>query len=312
MTKKKKTMYEMLEVSPTASDSEIQAAYQLMSKNLQSARNDKNGEDIDLQLKVIGVAFNTLSVKRTRDAYDARLGGNALNNEATSLGMVPIVPKEASSLKTEAMLLKSEAMSLKAEAVSLKADAIALKVDSAYRSSAESVLDKVSRWLSPVKKAFAIVATLIGIGIVVQLMFMIFVNRQAATVVAADSKANEKVMLEDYYQRTGVRVATKEEMDSLEADNRREEQRQRLLQEQERVKQKQDYQYQQFVQESRREGDMVSQNLRIAEENARREEERKTQQAEEAKRMKEEQEAQQIEQQKESWRRTLTERTTSE
>ena len=305
-------MYEMLSVSPTASDSEIQAAYQLMSENLQSARNDKNGEDIDFQLRVIGVAFNTLSVKRTRDAYDARLGGNALNNAATPLGLVPIVPKEASSLKTEAMLLKSEAMSLKAEAVSLKADAIALKVDSAYRSSAESVLDKVSRWLSPVKKAFAIVATLIGIGIVVQVLFMLLINRQAGTIVAADSNANEKVILEDYYQQTGVRVGSKAEMDERIAESHRQEQEQRKIQEQERAQQQQDRQYQQFVEESRREGDMVSQNLRIAEETARREEERRTQQAEEAKRMKEEQEAERIEQQKESWRRTLTERTTSE
>jgi curved DNA-binding protein CbpA len=304
--KNKKTMYEILEVLPNASDSEIQAAHQRLSQKLQSARNDINREDIDYKLRVINVAFNTLSIKRTRDAYDARLAGsNAPVNAAASLSMVPITPSEASSLRNETMSLKAEAMSLKAEAVSLRAEVMALKVDTGYQSPAETVLEKSSRLLSPVKKALTIVGSLIAIGMVIQLMFMLMVNRQAGQVVGEATKADEKVMLQDYYQRTGVRVGSKAEMDLLEAANRREEIEQRAIQEQERAKQEQERKYQEFVRESRQQGERVSENLRIAEEKARYEEEQNRRQLEEEKRRKEEAENQRIEREKEKWRSVL-------
>jgi curved DNA-binding protein CbpA len=292
-------MYEILEILPNASDFEILTAHQRLSQKLQSERNDTNREDIDYKLKVINVAFNTLSIKRTRDAYDARLtDSNAPVNAAASLSMVPITPSEASSLKNEAMSLKAEAMSLKAEAVSLRADVMALRVDTGYQSPTDSVLEKSSRLLSPVKKALTIVGTLIAIGMVIQLMFMLMVNRQAGQVVGEATIADERVMLQDYYQRTGVRVSSKVEMDLLEAANRSEEKAQRAIQEQDRAKQEQERKLQEFEKESRREGEMVSQRLRVDEERIRN-------QQEEEKRRKEDEENQRIEKEKEKWRRVL-------
>ena len=307
MNKEKKTMYEILGVSSSASDSEIQQAYQRISQSLRSARNESNRDEIDSRLRVINVAFNTLSIKRTRDAYDARqLALEASNNAASSLSLVPIEPSDASLLKSEAMSLKAEAVSLKAEAVSLRADVLAFKVDhGGYQSPTERVLEKSSRMLSPVKKAFTIVGTLIAIGLVIQLLFMLMVNRQAATAVGDASKAQEKLMLQDYYQRTGIRVASKAEMDLLEAEDHKKEQEQRAMQEEERAKQEQERKYQKFVEDSRREGERVSQNLQIAEERAREEEELKKQRAEEEQRRKDELEAERIEREKERWRETL-------
>jgi hypothetical protein len=305
--KKKKSMYEILEISQNASDSEIQAAHQRLSQKLQSERNDTNREDIDFKLRVVNVAFDTLSIKRTRDAYDARLAAlNAPDNAAASLSLVPVTPKsETPLLKAEAMSLKAEAMSLKAEAVSLRADVLSLKVDSGYQSPADSVLEKSARVLSPIKKAFTIVGTLIAIGMVVQLLFLLLVNRQAGQVVGEAAKAEEKVMLQEYYQRTGVRVGSKAEMDLLEAANRRQEQEQRALNEQERAKQEQERKYQQFVDESRREGERISENLRRDEERARIEEERNRRQIEEEKRRQEEEENLRIEREKDRWRRVI-------
>ncbi|WP_179954410.1 J domain-containing protein [Sulfuriferula nivalis] len=310
MIKEKKTLYEILGVSPNASDSEIKTAYQNLSKNLQSAKNDTNRDDVDLKLKVINVAFNTLSITRTRDAYDARLAGlNVPKNTTTPpLSLIPLEMDEASSLKNEAMSLKTEAISLKAESVSLRADVIALKVERGYSGyqSTESVLEKSSRLLSPVKKAFAIVGSLVAIGLVIQLIFMLMINRQATTLVGNTSKAEEKVMLQDYYQRTGVRVASKAEMDLLEAASHREEQEQNKIREQERAKQQEDRKYQQFVEDGKQEGEIVSQNLQLAEEKARYEEDQKKRQAQEDQRRQDELEAERIQREKDSWQNTLT------
>lgn len=309
MHSKKKTMYEILEVSPSASDFEIQSAYQRLSQKLLLEKDSIHNEEFEFGLKVINVAFNTLSVKRTRDAYDARQGiFKAPANVTSSLSMVPIESSaEPAALKAEAMSLKAEAMSLKAEAVSLRADVMALKVESNYPvpTVTESVLEKSSRMLSPVKKALTVVGTLVAIGMVVQVMFMLLVNRQATQVVGGNAKAEEKVMLQDYYQQTGIRVGSKAEMDLLEAANRRNEQEERANKEQERAKQEQERKYQQFVEESRREGERVSVNLRRDEERARYDEERKTREAQEEQRRKEEAEYQRIEREKDSWRRTI-------
>jgi curved DNA-binding protein CbpA len=297
---KKKTMYEMLEVSPNASDAEIKTAYLRVIQKLQSELNDENRGKIEFSLKVVNVAFNTLSVPRTREAYDARLAAlNPPANSGASLSIVPI----ASAVDPSS--LKAEAMSLKAEAVSLRADVMALKVEANYPAPAESVLEKSSSMLSPFKKAFAIVGTLVAIGMVIQLIFMLMVNRSAVQVVGGNAKAEEKVMLQDYYQQTGVRVGSKAEMDLLEAANRRDEKAERESKEQERAKQEEVRKYERFVEESRREGERVSENLRIAEERARYEEERSLRIQEEEKRRKEDEEYQRIEREKDRWRRTL-------
>jgi hypothetical protein len=180
---------------------------------------------------------------------------------------------------------------------------MALKVDSGYQSPMETALDKSSSFLSPVKKALTVVGSLIAIGMVVQLLFLLLVNRQAGQVVSETTKADERVMLQDYYQRTGVRVSSKAEMDLLEAASRREELEQREMNEQERLKKDQERKYQQFVDESRREGERISERLRRDEESARYEEERVRRKIEEEKRRKEEEEYLRIEREKDRWRR---------
>ncbi len=309
MKNEKKTMYEILEVSPDASDSEIQAAHQRLSQQLQSERSDGDSDDIEFKLRVLNVAFNTLSVKRTRDAYDARLAAlNAPAGGAAPHGLIPVEPKEnASSLKAEAMSLKAEAMSLKAEAVSLRADVIALRIDSGYETPSVGVLQKFSRLLAPAKRALTIVGSLIAIGMVVQVLFLLLVNRQAVNVVNDVSKAEEKVMLQDYYQRTGVRVSSRAEMEARELEDaarQREELAKRVQQEQELNKQRE---YENFVEDSRRQGEEVAADLQRAEERARYEEEQarleQERRQEEEERNQKEAERQRVQDELNRWRR---------
>jgi hypothetical protein len=73
LIRQKKTLYEVLEVKPDASLSEISAAYQTLLEKLKQKQEILGKEEVELQQKVIDLAYNTLSVSMSRDAYDAKL-----------------------------------------------------------------------------------------------------------------------------------------------------------------------------------------------------------------------------------------------
>ncbi|MBI5889221.1 MAG: DnaJ domain-containing protein [Nitrosomonadales bacterium] len=300
MNKPKKTMYEILEISPNASESEIQAAFQRKTQQLQSEKNGINSEDIDCRLKVVNVAFQTLSVPRTRAAYDARLASlSAPANAPASLGLVPVAPEvDAAALKAEAMSLKAEALALKADAVLLRANALTLRVGEGETPSspASKGIKAFAGMLAPLRGALTIIGSLIAIAMVIQVVFMLAVNRKAEEVVNESAKAEEKVMLQDYYQEHGVRAGSRSEAELLDAERRREEEAQRAKQEQERK-------YEQFVEDSRRDGEKIAEELRIAEQQAKYEEEQRQRQLEEEKREKEEAERRRVEEEMNRWRR---------
>lgn len=286
MTTNKKTLYEVLEVSPNASDSEIEAAYQRLSQNLLSKKTGLNHEDIDFKLKVINVAFHTLSVPRIRDAYDARLA--ALNMPAIVAAPSNV---DAMSIKADAVSLKADAMALKADAVMLKADAMSLmltdaplKIEDGNKSHLSVFIAFITSLASPFKKILLFIGSLIATAMVLQVLFMLFVNRQ---VVDEASKAEEKLMIQEYYQEHGVRPGSKIEADLLETENRRKENEER---EAEQEKKRQDYEYQRFVEESRQIGAQAADHLRREEETARYEEEQRKQQFEQEMREKRESE----------------------
>jgi len=75
--KHKKTLYELLEVSPIASDAEIHSAYQKLSRQFESGAHGLGHEEADFQLKLINQAFWTLSDNTRRASYDASLVSRA-------------------------------------------------------------------------------------------------------------------------------------------------------------------------------------------------------------------------------------------
>ena len=313
VTNKKKTLYEILEVSPDASHSEIQAAYQRVSQKLQSEKTALNREEIDSRLKMLDMVLHALS-------YEARLvKQNAPSNVAAPRTAIaaPLnfdtvsLKADAASLKADAMSFKADAMSLKADAMSLimadtphriavaplKTAAVPLKFPAAVENDHQLPLAIISSAVtssaSALKKILRIIAGLMVLGVIFKISFMVLSNNHAGRVATPNN--DEKVFLQEYYQTHGVRVGSKIEADLLDEENRRKENQQR---EEARDKQRQDDEYRRFVEESRREGEKISENLRRDEQAARYEEQNKQRQLAQEKLNKEEAERYRIEEER--------------
>ena len=256
-------------------------------------------EDISFQLQLIDLAFQTLSVQASRDTYDADLASAApLNSVAGPVSefCTPPIP-DALTLKVEAVGLKADTMSLRADAMSLRVDALSLRVTDAptkiggatnedSQSAVETIFSFISDLASPFKKALTLVVMLVAVSMVIQVVSALMLNSQQTRVTSEVAKAEEKVVIQEYYQEHGVRPASRAEAELLEAENRRTEAEDRRTENAQReamlAKQRRDDDDNRFTEESRRIGDQVSENLRRTEEQARREEEQKIQRLEQA------------------------------
>lgn len=304
-------MYELLEIPSNASYPEVKIAHENLTRKLQDRKNDLNREDIDYRLNLINVAYHTLSNPMLRDSYDAQLANaSASVNIPSQHNIVPLQNNiEAMALKAEAMSLKAEAMSLKAEAMSLKTTGAAFKLPAVsqvnednHESNLTMISSTLSAWLSPFKKIFITLGTLIAMYMVIQVIFLLLFNKQSERVVNAASQADEKVFIQQYYQETGIRVASKAEADLLDKERNLLDKEKRDAESEERAEKDKERKYNQFVEESRRRGEQVSEELRRGEEQAQREEERKRLRLEEEKRRQEEDEIRRIEREKARWK----------
>ncbi len=306
MTPKKKTLYEILAVSADASDADIQAAYAAVSTQLQLQKDRISADDFDFKVKVVNLAFTTLSTPGTRGAYDAKLAASAVPPQvaAPALALVPLQPD------AEALSLRAEAMSLRADAMTLRADAMVMRTGATpFRESRSYAADSVPGMSSiapALRKILVVLGTLFALACVAQVLAMVVANRRSALEASAAAKASEAVQLQEYYQTHGVHPANKAELDALEAENRRKDIASRTL---EREKNKIEQDARRFEEESRHRGEQVSADLRMAElqarEQARREDERREWQQREDTRTKEQAERYRIERQKAEWREVL-------
>ena len=153
---------------------------------------------------------------------------------------------------------------------------------------------------SPIRRLLTIIASVMVIGMVMQIavMFMSY-QRAKAVMVGEDgsSPAADKAYLQDFYQTYGIRAANRAEADLLLADMRRKEQAEREDTQQQRRQEEEERKLRRFEEESRRLGAEVTANNQRAEqeaERAREEElrrkEEKEQAAKEAERARREQE----------------------
>jgi hypothetical protein len=147
--------------------------------------------------------------------------------------------------------------------------------------------------LASIRGPLTIIAGVLTIGMAMQVIFMIMAGISARhsmgnvelSVSESTRKAEEKLLIQDYFHKTGIRAKNKIEIDLLEADRRRSEEEDRRRA---NDRNEQDRKYQQFVDEGRQKANEVSSNLRLAEEYAQREAAYKRRQREEEERMKEE------------------------
>ena len=254
MTVKKQTMYDILGVLPSATLAEIQAAHKLLSRRYITENPGLSREDISFKLSVIDVAMQTLSTPMSRDAYDAELA--PLINTANLV----VAPNPDNTPP----ISKSTALELVAAIEDNNKIASALM---ASQVSALTVIsDTVDTTVSSLKRILKVVAAVLVLIVVVKgggaVLNQVYAGRNGGAV----SKADEKTMLQEYYQTYGVKPGSRAEMDALEVERLRKENESRAT---ELNVSNKDQKYKDFVEESRRIGDQVSRELRHSEENAR-------------------------------------------
>lgn len=156
---------------------------------------------------------------------------------------------------------------------------------------------------SPIRRLLSVIAGVMVIWLSMQVIFVFVAYRNNRHLTedpsAIASQAEEKVRMQVYYQENGVRAGSKIEADLLEMDEQRKEQARR---EAEYAQKEQARKYEEFVRESRQVGDQVSNNLRMAEDEAARQKAAEQRRIEEEKQSEKEAEQRRIEQEKSKWR----------
>lgn len=308
MNTKKKTLYDILAVSPTATQLQIQTTYDSLLAGLRAQRPLFSAEDYRLKLQIIELAFATLASPTSRAAYDAELAQQPVQAGLVSNHLAVTVAADPVSIA-----LRAEAMSLRAEAISLRADALSVQSEagifSATGNRASAGLGGMGGFMPGLRKFLMLVGAVVAVWMVIQVVFLFSSNRRGEGDAAAALKASEKAMLQEYYQTHGVRVTSQAEIAQLEAENRRKSVESRAAERAERAALKAEDDSKRFEEDSRRQARDVSAELGFAEnqakEQARRDDEQKKYQLEEKARRAEDAEINRIEREKQKWADTL-------
>jgi hypothetical protein len=268
VTNKKQTMYEILNVSPTASLPEIKAAHKRRSLELMSGALGLSREDVNFQLSLLDVALHTLSVPVLRDAYDAELA------ETAPLGH-PLLPVKAGALS-----LVDAARANQIVAAIEDSQRHAALVMQTSQFPVQEVSSTVSMSVRSLKTILRVVIGLLVLGFFIRMGQVSVAHRHAGQQRTSDElKAEDKLIILEYYKKHGgVRPSSRAEAMLLEKEYRRVEDEQLAKKNEERRK---DEQYRWFVEESRREGEYIHEDLVRSDQEARdREEQRRRAEAE--------------------------------
>jgi len=262
-----KTLYKLLGISQEATSLEVTSAYEKLAHLLEPGEHGLSREDAEIKLKAAKQAYEVLSNDAMRTTYDARLAA----------AMQPEQPAQASQ-----------------------------------RLPILDVISAVDH-VRPLRFLRPLIATLKAIVLLILIGIMLLIYRNAhrsvtngdASADAASKRAEERIIIQQYYQENGVRPSSKIEADLLDAAARKKTEEERKSTEADRKQAEEDRKYRKFVEEGRRLGEQVSAELRRAEEAAQREDEYRRQRAEAEKRAQEEAETARIEREHAKWARQL-------
>ncbi len=297
---KKKSLYEILGVRQDAAYPAIQASYKRLLQALESQQPTLSREDYNMQLRLLKVAYSTLSTPMSRDAYDAHL--STRSDPVPSSALVASPNASAAALRADAMLMRAEAMALRADALGLKADVV-----SGYAGGdvGASVPTTVQRLLSSFRTVLLTLGTLAALSMVLKVVFLFMATRQPDEAGSTRSQAEDKVFLQEYYQTYGVRPANRAEAALMDAERRKGEEAYREQKRADDDKRDAARAERNFEEESRRRGEQVSVELQYAEEKARQAQKQEEREKAEAEQMKAEAERQRLEAEQAKWRRVL-------
>lgn len=151
--------------------------------------------------------------------------------------------------------------------------------------------------------------SIVGIWLITQVVYVFIVSRYiTSNHPPADVSAQERAIIQDYYQETGIRAASKAEVEMLRAADRKAEHERRQQDQAQRDKERAERDYQRFVEEGRRLGEQVSSDVAQEQQRLKYEEERQRREAEEAERREREAEEARIERERYRWRSVINDR----
>ena len=298
----KATLYEMLGVQDSAGLAELQSAYRRELSLLESMRGSMSPQEFSDKAQLLRVAMNTLVDPVSRLGYDAKLAAS----RRTAADPVATRSLATRAADAAAVGTRADALSLRADALALRADAMLVRagLDAPQAHGGSTALIVASAAMTALKRFVRALGLLVLVGIAaygIARLAMGDPSRRAAV----ESKAREQTAIQEYYQTHGVRPANMAELELLEAERRRRENQARQA-DQNREKQERDAR--RFEEESRQRGREVSEQLRMADEQARRDAERalwQEQMKQQERRLREEAEQRRIEREKQQWRETL-------
>jgi hypothetical protein len=301
--KPKATLYEMLGVQERANVAELQSAYRRELSSLESMRASMSSQEFDDKAQLLRVVMNTLTDPVSRLSYDAKLAA-ASRTATSSITTRSLVTRDAAAVGPQ---VRADALSLRADALALRADAMLVRAGlddpGSYGGSTAQVV--ASAALTGLKRFTRALGLLVLVGIAAYGITRSVTGDPSSRRAAAEAKANAQTALQEYYQTHGVRPANMAELELLEAERRRRENQARQV---DRNREKQERDARLFEEESRQRGREVSEQLRLAEEQVRRNAERdayQEQMKQQDKRYREEAEQRRIERERQQWRETL-------
>jgi hypothetical protein len=303
---KKKSLYEILEVPQDAGYAEIRASNERLLQALEDRHSALSREDYTLQLRLLKVAYNTLSTPASRDAYDAHL---STRSEPTRPGSALLVTSPAPSMGGTAAAIRADALMMRAEAMTLRADALGLKADllTGQLDGHGGALGRpaASRWYRGLKRALLTLGTLAALGMVFKVVFMLLLTRQPEESVGGRGASEEKVFLQEYYQTWGVRPASRAEAALMDAQRRKNEEAVREQRQADEAKKAAEAAERNFESEARKRGEQVSAEVQYAEEKARQAQLYEARQKEDEKQRIAEAERSRLEAERAKWRSVL-------
>lgn len=140
--------------------------------------------------------------------------------------------------------------------------------------------------LSPVRILLSIIASVMVIGLVIQVGVMFFSYQRVKNVVGdgGNSPAAEKIYLQEIYQTYGIRAASRAEAELLLAEMRKKDEANQEERRKKAQKENEEQKLKRFEEESRRFAAEASENLRRAEQEAARQKEEEIRQKQEKER----------------------------
>lgn len=273
----KQTLYEILGVDPDAATADIKAAHHAMTRVLVSGKTGLPHEEIMSRLQQLDLALNTLTSRPARDAYDAGLAAShtSLDRPASTH-----LTTTSQSVDYNPIALANALVEPHQHDELMVRDAQhPLKILSATASSSISILKTIFRTIGAIFVLIIVIKASAG---------LLMSSHQPDMYAQEKTRAEDMVIIQDYYEKHGVRPADRAEAERLELEDKRKKEEQ---QQTEREQKRQEEAYNRFVETSRMEGERVTRDLELAAAREKQEEERARREAEWARQREEAQEA---------------------